>query len=327
MLLAGDIGGSKTTLAVVSAAAGPERPLAKATFLSAEHGSLSEVARAFLAQLDLTVERACFGVAGPVVGGRAKVTNLPWALDAADLRDELGLQSVHLVNDLEATAWAVPWLPAADTATLQAGEARAGGAIAVIAPGTGLGQAFLTWDGATYRAFPSEGGHTSYAPTTPLEADLLRFLLDRFGHVSYERVCSGIGLPNIYEFLKASGRGDEPSWLAQALATAPDPTPIIAGAALAGEDHVPLCQQALELFVASLGTAAANLALTVLATGGVYLGGGIPPRILPALRAGPFLPAFRHKGRFSDLLASVPVRVILNPETALLGAARYGLTR
>lgn len=326
MLLAGDIGGTKTALGVFSPDAGPRAPLAEASFPSPHYESLETLVREFLDQVNLPVDRASFGVAGPVVAGRARVTNLPWVIDEVRLREALHLSTVRLLNDLDAVAHAVPKLTTADLASLQAGEPASGGAIAVIAPGTGLGEAFLTWDGSRYRAHPSEGGHADFAPTGERELGLLRYLQTRFAHVSYERVCSGLGLPNIYAYLKTTGDAEEPAWLAARLAAAEDPTPVIVNAAL-GDPPCGLCVAALVMFVSILGAEAGNLALKVLATGGVYVGGGIPPRILPALTGGRFLDAFRNKGRFADLLARVPVHVILTPKIGLLGAAVHGLER
>ncbi len=341
MLLAGDIGGTKTNLAVFSPEAGPHAPLAEATFPSGRYPSLETLVREFLSQADLQVERASFGVAGPVVAGRATITNLDWVMDETQLQEALDLSSVRLLNDLDAIAHAVPFLDPADLHTLNAGQPATGGpfglaqgrpfglaqgrAIAVIAPGTGLGEAFLTWDGSRYRTHASEGGHADFAPTNLFEIGLLRYLQEGLGfeHVSYERVCSGRGLPNIYAYLRDSGTACEPAWLAEQLAAADDPTPVIVNAALARECE--LCIATLDAFVSILGAEAGNLALKVMATGGVYLGGGIPPRILPALEQGRFMEAFRRKGRFSDLLARVPVHVILNPKVALLGAACHGL--
>jgi glucokinase len=325
MLLAGDIGGTKTNLAVFSPKDGPRAPLAEVTFPSADYPSLEALVREFLAQVDLKVEQASFGVAGPVAAGRAKITNLPWVMEETQLREALNLSSVRLLNDLAAIAHAVPFLEPADLHTLNVGQPTPGGAIAVIAPGTGLGEAFLTWDGTRYRPHASEGGHADFAPTNSFEVELLRYLHARFQHVSYERVCSGRGLPNIYGYLKDSGYADEPVWLTQQLAAAGDPTPVIVNAALDSERPCELCVATLNAFVSILGAEAGNLALKVLASGGVYLGGGIPPRILPALEQKPFGEAFRHKGRMSDLLARVPVHVILNPKVALLGAACHGL--
>ena len=325
ILLAGDIGATKTNLAIMSSEAGPRTPLAEATFPSANYPSLEAVAREFLSQVEWQVERACFGVAGPVVSGRVSITNLPWLIDEGNLQDALRLSTVYLLNDLESIANGVPALEPADLYTLNVGQPAPGGAIAVIAPGTGLGEGFLTWDGARYRPHPSEGGHTDFAPTNPLQVELLRYLQGRFEHVSYERVCSGLGLPNIYAYLKDSGYATEPNWLAGRLAATDDPTPVIVSAALDRERSCDLCISTLDVFVSILGAEAANLALKVLATGGVYLGGGIPPRILPFLQKGLFLESFRRKGRLSDLPVHMPVHVILNPKVALLGAARYGL--
>jgi glucokinase len=324
MLLAGDIGATKTALGVFSPDAGPRAPLAEASFPSAHYTDLETLVREFLAQVNLPVDRASFGVAGPIAAGRATVTNLHWVIDEARLRETLHLSSVRLLNDLEAIAHVVPQLGKADLFTLHAGEPLPGGALAVIAPGTGLGEAFLTWDGSRYRAHPSEGGHANFAPTDEREVGLLRYLLQRFGHVSYERVCSGLGLPNIYAYLRDTGYAEEPAWLAAQLAAAEDPTPVIAGAAL-GDRPCDLCAGTLEMFASILGAEAGNLALKVLATGGVYLGGGIPRRILPVLTGGRFLEAFRNKGRLADLVAQVPVHVIVNPKVALLGAAAHGL--
>jgi len=322
LLLAGDIGATKTALAIFSLDSGPRAPLVEATFHSANYPSLEAVVRAFLAQTSLRIDRASFGVAGPIVSGRVVLTNLPWVLDETQLREALGLSSVRLLNDLESLAHAVPLLERADVHVLQTGEAVPGGAIAVIAPGTALGEAFLIWDGSRYRAYPSEGGHTDFAPSTELEVGLLRYLQRRYDHVSYERVCSGLGLPNIYSYLKESHRGEEPAWLTQRLKSTDDPTPVIIAAAL--EASCELCVVTLNTFVTILGAEAGNLALKVLATGGVYLGGGIPPRIAPALEHGGFLEAFQRQGRQAGLLNRMPVYVILNSKAALFGAARFG---
>ena len=327
MLLAGDIGGTKTHLAIISPEIGPRAPLAEATFPSGRYPSLEAVVREFLGQVNVGVARASFGVAGPVVGGRVAATNLPWVIDEAQLSHELKIPSVHLLNDLEAIACAVPQLreTPADLHTLNAGRPIPGGPIGVIAPGTGLGEAYLTHDGGRYRAHASEGGHVDFAPATREEIALLHYLFDHMDHVSYERICSGIGMPNIYDFLRDSGYALEPPWLAEELAAAADRTPVIVNAALNPEKRAKLCQATLELFVSILGSEAGNLALKLLATGGIYLGGGIPPRILSALSGPRFLDAFRNKGRMSALVANIPVHVILNPKVALLGAAYHGL--
>jgi glucokinase len=322
-ILAGDIGATKTNLGVYATEKGPREPVVEETFPSSRHSSLEVLVGEFLAQAQMDVERAVFGVAGPVVGGQATITNLPWVIDEAQLKKKLNLRSVLLLNDLRAIAQGVPLLKAQELYALNKGEPILGGTKAVIAPGTGLGEAFLTWDGLRYRAYASEGGHVDFAPTTPLENNLLRYLRDKWEHVSYERICSGMGLPNIYAYLRDSGYAEEPAWLAEQLAAADDPTAFIVNAAL--ENKAKLCNDSLNLFCSVLGAEAGNMALKVLATGGVYLGGGIPPRILPALKQKVFMQAFLNKGRLSDLLAKVPVHVILNPKIALIGAAFYGL--
>jgi glucokinase len=289
---------------------------------------LEAIVREFLADVNLPVDRACFGVAGPVVAGTAQVTNLPWKMNEVGLKQAFGWTAARLLNDLDSVAYAVPILEPGDLHTLNAATPVAHGNIAVIAPGTGLGEAFLTWEGTRYRAHASEGGHASFAPSNQLEIGLLNYLRERMGHghVSFERVCSGLGIPNIYDYLKESGYAEEPSWLADALATAADPTPVIMNSALGQGQPCELAIATLKTFVAILGAEAGNLALKVLSTGGVYLGGGIPPRIISALVDPAFLEAFRSKGRFRELLEKMPVHIILNPKAALLGAASYGLT-
>ena len=325
MLLAGDIGGTKTHLAVFSLDAGPYTPLAEGTFRSAQYVSPEAVVREFLSNIDLNIDRACFGVAGPVVHGRAVITNLPWEMEESRLADALGLERVTLLNDLESIANAVPLLEADDVYALNDKAPEPGGAIAVIAPGTGLGEAFLIWNGKRYEAHPSEGGHADFGPQTELQLGLLRYLQDMYGHVSYERACSGIGIPNIYAYLKARGHAEEPTWLADKLAAAPDATPVIVDSALGKAEPCALCAATLDTFISILGAESGNLALKTLATGGIYLGGGIPPRILSALTSGTFMQSFQDKGRFNEFMIRLPVHVILNSNAALLGAARYGL--
>jgi glucokinase len=327
MLLAGDIGGTKTNLAVYSLEKWAGVPLAQATFRSIDYPDLETMAGEFLTRVDLEIEAASFGVAGPVVNDQATITNLPWLITKPRLQDALKISNVHLLNDLVATAAALPRLKPSDLYTLNAGQAEPGGPIALIAPGTGLGEAYLTWDGTRYHPFPSEGGHVDFAPTKPLELELLQYLQDRMDHVSYEHVCSGTGLPNIYAFLKDMQYAEEPSWLADQLVQTEDPTPVIVKAAQDLDRRCDLCTLTINTFVAILGSEAGNLALKVLSTGGVYLGGGIPARILSFLENGQFMPAFQRKGRLSDILSQMPVHVILNPKAALLGAACYGLER
>jgi glucokinase len=319
MILAGDIGGTKTVLALFSPDEGGKRPVRETRFVSGDYDSFEAIVAAFLAGTDVVPEMASFGVAGPVIGRQAKITNLPWVISAVAVGETFGIPTVRLLNDLEAIATAVPHLARDDLCTLNAGRPDATGTKAVIAPGTGLGMSFLTWTGGRYHAHPTEGGHASFAPATPEQLELLDYLARRFGHVSYERVCSGSGIPNLYDYLRVSGGHAEPDWLRKALSEAVDPTPIIVDAAL--ERRVEICVATLDMFVRILGGVVGNMALKVLATGGLYLGGGIPPRILSRLRQPDFLAAITHKGRFSELLANIPVHVILDPQAALHGAA------
>lgn len=322
MLLAGDIGGTKTVLALFDVEEGASlitrHPVMERTFPSQQYQSLELIIEEFLSENDRHVSAGSFGVAGPVVGDRAQVTNLPWVIDAGSMREQFGFD-IHLLNDLEALATAVPYLEATDLITLNEGERVERGAIGVIAPGTGLGEAFLVWSGSRYESYPSEGGHCAFGPTTPLQLEMLNYWLPRMGHVSYERVCSGIGIPNIYTFLRETKRYTEPEWLREQMADATDLTPVIVRAAVTGEAE--LCVATLELFMEILGDQAGNLALTVLATGGLYLGGGIPGRILPQLQKGPFMKFFQDKGRFSQMMSRVPVHIIYNPKAALYGTA------
>jgi glucokinase len=321
MLLAGDIGGTKTHLALYSAEGG-STPVAQATFISADYPSLEVVAARFLADTGASVHKAVFGVAGPVVAGSAHITNLPWVISEATLQQELGVAEAKLLNDLEATAHGVPHLPATDLFPLNDAPPQSG-TKAVIAPGTGLGEAVLFFQHGRYHVLASEGGHTDFGPTSLLEVRLLRYLLGKFGHVSYERVCSGMGLPNIYAFLKKQRYAEELPDMKRRLKEADDQTPIIVQRAMAGDCELSIAT--LNTFVSILGAEAGNLALKVMAIGGVYLGGGIPPKILSKLKDGTFMAAFVNKGRFAEMLARIPIYVILNETTALFGAACYGL--
>jgi glucokinase len=324
MLLAGDLGGTKTILALFANDGDARNPIHQRRYASKDYPSLTRMLDAFLSEQNADIDAASFAVAGPVIAGKADVTNLSWVISEEGLRARLGDIPVQLINDLQATAYAIPALTPDDLHALHPGVAEPEGAIAVIAPGTGLGEAYLVWDGTQYRAYASEGGHTDFAPRNELEMALLRYLLQRMDHVSYERVCSGVGVPNLYAYLKESGYAPEPPWLARQLQHADDPTPVIMTAALQTSPPCALCSATLDLFVSILGAEAGNLALKVLSTGGVYLAGGIPPRILEALRHGQFMQSFIRKGRFADRLIRMPVNVVLNPNTAIIGAARYG---
>jgi len=325
-ILAGDIGGTKTVLAVFPPGVQPRKPLSEMTFPSARYKSLGDIVTEFLNAVNMPVDRACFGVAGPVIAGRAKITNLPWVVDGPALQSAFQWSSVALLNDLESVAYAIPVLGSEDIHTLSAGVPVREGTIAVLAPGTGLGEGFMTWECGAYRAHPSEGSHASFAPVGSLQIGLLKYLNTKgFDHVSFERVCSGaLGIPNIYNYLKTTGL-EEPAWLAKQLASSSDPTPVIVSVAHDQARTCELAKAVLDMFVAILGAEAGNLGLKVLSTGGIYLGGGIPPRILTDLQKPVFLDALRKKGRFCKVLTDMPVHVILNSKAALMGAAVYGL--
>jgi glucokinase len=328
-LLAADIGGTKTDLGVYALDSGARAPIATGRMPSTAYDGIEPLVRAFLDERRLAVDYACFDVAGPVVNGRAPLTNLPWVLEEAALARALGVKAVWLLNDLVATATSVPRLFPEDLVTLNAGHPVEGGTIAVIAPGTGLGEAFLTWDGTRYRAHASEGGHANFGPTTPAEVELYLYMRQRFGHVSYERVCSGIGMPNLYRFHRDTGHATESPAIAARLAQAPEheQAHAIIDGALDPRTPDPLCAAALDSFVSILGTETANLMLKTLSTGGVYIAGGIPARILPVLRSGALLARVLDKGRMSEVLARMPIHVVTAPQVALLGAATHGLER
>jgi glucokinase len=317
-LLAGDVGGTKTNLALFEVSGARLILRAVERFASREFSTIERLVAAFLDAHPARLAGACFGVAGPVVSGRCEATNLPWTIDARPLGRLTGGVGVTLINDLAATALGIQTLPASAFATIHPGTVQKGGAIAVIAAGTGLGQAGLVWDGLRYRAVPTEGGHSDFAPRNDLEVELLRTLSKRFGHVSYERLLSGPGKLAIYEFLRDTGRGEEPEWLRRRMGET-DPSAVVSEAGLSGQASI--CVHALEVFVSIYGAAAGNLALQWLATGGVYVGGGIAPTILPKLQDETFTRAFLDKGRLSVLLSNIPVRVILDDKAALYGAA------
>jgi len=328
MILAGDVGGTKSNLALFTFKGGQLSPVVEHTLPSQDYTGLEDVVREFLRQANnqkppTTIDEisgACFGVAGPVVDDRCETPNLPWIISGQGLRRVLGLEAVKLVNDLEATGYGIGSLASDKFVTLNEGSPRGKGNAALIAAGTGLGEAMLYWNGEDFIPIASEGGHADFAPRNALEIELLRYLLDRFDRVSYERVLSGPGLLSIYNFLKDSGYGEESGWLTERLEQG-DPSAEISKAALANENA--MCVQAQDMFVSIYGAEAGNLALKVKAIGGLFVGGGIAPKIIDKLRDGTFMRAFTHKGRLSPVLESIPVRVILDPKTALYGAARF----
>lgn len=323
-VLAGDIGGTHARLALVELADG--RPSLLQTRIVDSHSvsGLAELVddfRKLAAPLD-GVERACFAVAGAPIDGLWQAPNLPWAIQSSTVAAEIGIPGTTIINDFAAVGHALPLLAGSDLATLQPGVRAPHAPMALIGAGTGLGMSFVLWDGARYRVQPSEGGHADFAPRTPVECELLAFLRARHDRVSIERILSGRGLAALYDFAVQRGAHPErPATRASMLAE--DPAAVVTRHALAGDD--PLCMEALDLFLGVFGAAAGNLALTVLASGGVYLGGGIAPLLVQPLRDGPFLAAFSTKGRLSQLLARTPVHVILRPDAGLLGAASVAL--
>lgn len=324
VILAGDVGGTSTRIALFEVHDGRLTVARLEKYRSGEHRGLGDLVRVFMTGERCPVQHASFGVPGPVIGGRADPPNLPWVVDAGDLALQLGVPHTWLINDLEANTYGIPALPARDFFVLNAGEAGAVGNLAVISAGTGLGQAGAYWDGSNHHPFAGEGGHADFAPQDPLQVDLLLHLRGMVGRVSWERVVSGPGLHSIYQFLRDTGRGVEPAWLREAIDQG-DPPAVVSAAGLAGTSE--LCVKALDLFVALYGAAAGNLALTFKATGGVYVGGGIAPRIVDRIKDGVFMDAFLDKGRLRGMLERIPVRVILNDEAALIGAARYAAIR
>lgn len=326
MLIAGDIGGTKTDLAIYSTVSGPHAPLAEHQVHSADYPSLQVMVSEFLNKVKMSVKVASFDVAGPVINRRAKVTNLPWVMDEDSLASDLRLSEVHLMNDLEAVARAVPFLRTQDLIAINEGDVIRNGPIAIIAPGTGLGESFLTWNGSQYITHSSEGGHSDFAPTDERQIRLLRFLLPRWGHVAVERVCSGIGIPNIYEFLRDQEGIPERRETEELISSSKDRTKAIVGAALDLQNPSELCRTTIEMVVSILASEAGNLALKVLATGGLYLAGGVALHLLTVLREPRFMQAFTRKGRFEGLMERIPVHVITT-RAALLGAATYGIEK
>lgn len=320
MILAGDIGGTKTALALFDAERATA-PLFERRYFNHEQSSLVDLLWRFLNEADCPVRAACLAVAGPVREGRCEMPNLPWVVDVAEVREALGLIRVALINDLEATAHGMLTLPPERLAIINSGHPDPTGNLALIAAGTGLGEAILFRDGGGYRVSASEGGHTDFAPHDAAGIDLFRYLQARFGHVSWERVVSGPGLANLYDFLSLSRYLEEAAAVTERIAAGEDRSAAIAEAALEGES--PRANLALDWFVRAYGAEAGNLALKTMATGGVYIGGGIAPKLASRLQAGDFVQAFRAKGRFAGLMSEIPVRLILEPRTALLGAAAY----
>jgi glucokinase len=324
MILAGDVGGTKVDLGLYDFTNGKLKPTRDKVYKAKDYPGLEVIVKEFLGADKVTA--ACFGVPGPVRDGRLRLTNLPWTLDSRELSAGLDIQHVFLINDLEANGYGVAELAPEQIYTLSEGDPSQIGNRALIAAGTGLGEGMLIWNGRTHVPYPSEGGHTDYAPRNEDEIDLLRFLKEKYnGRVSFERVVAGMGLTSIYEFLREVRGMEEPAWLAAKIVEVGDPNAVITEMALSAKSEI--CEKALDMFVSAYGAESGNLALKVLSVGGLYVGGGIAPRIIEKLKDGTFMKAFTDKGRLSQLLINMPVRIILEPRAAQLGAAAYAEAR
>lgn len=322
MLLAGDVGGTKTILAQYEKSTDGLERVRERIFPSADYASLDEIVAEFLSDQSVPLEAACFGVAGPVLDGRSRITNLPWVIDERSLAVTAGLGRVKLLNDLQAMALGLLRLGPEEWLDLNPDAEPAAGNRAVLAAGTGLGEAILYWDGMNYHPLATEGGHTDFAPSDALEDGLLVHLREKLGgHVSYERILSGPGIANVYDYLRTIGHAPESQEFAALLAKTDDPAREISRHAL--ENNDPLARETLRLFARIYGAEAGNLVLKCLARGGVLIGGGIAPKILPALTDGSFMEGFCAKGRFVGFMRTIPVKIALNPSTGLLGAADY----
>ncbi|MCU7848847.1 MAG: glucokinase [Candidatus Thiodiazotropha sp. (ex Lucinoma kastoroae)] len=321
-ILAGDIGGTNTRLALYHATpASPLNPILEQTYSSQAYDSIEAILQQFLKQPSAQqIDRACFGLAGPVIDQICETTNLPWRVSARKINRQFGFEASWLLNDLDANAWGIEILDSSDIYTLNPGAANAAGNRSIISAGTGLGEAGLYWDGRAYHPFPSEGGHSEFSPTNSLEFSLYQALSERYGHVSWERLVSGPGLETLYNYLIRYHDAEIPTWLQQKMNDM-GAAPAISTAGLDSAD--PVCRESLELFTHLYAREAGNHALKIMATGGVYLGGGIAPQILPILKQGLFMEAFVAKGRMRHIMEAMPVRVILNDKAALNGAAQY----
>jgi glucokinase len=327
MILAGDVGGTKVDLALYEFASGKLKLLYEQKYPAPKYVGLEAVVREFIdtCALDRTIAAASFGVPGPVRAGKLRLTNLPWNLDSHELSRNLKIEHVFLINDLEANGYGIPELTPEQIYTLSEGDPAAAGNCALVSAGTGLGEAILAWNGKTHTPMASEGGHCDFAARNEIEIALLRYLQRELnGRVSWERVVSGIGLKNIYAFLRDAEKMEEPAWLSDRMIEE-DPNAVIGECGENGTSD--LCRKTLEIFVSAYGAEAGNLALKALSNGGIYLGGGIAPKILKTLKNGMFMQAFVDKGRLGNLLQQMPVHVLLESQTALIGAAAYAEAR
>ncbi len=323
MILAGEIGATGTRLAAFEKEGSRLQLVVEKTYMSQEHSSLSEIIAAFIQAEGIAAHSACFGVAGPVRRGRSKISNLPWVIDSRDLARQLKLDSVGMINDLEAYAYGIDGLDSKDFVTLNEGSEDAEGNRAVISARTGLGVAGMYWDGYRHHPFACEGGHSDFAPRNALEMELLAYLQKKYGRISYERLLSGPGIKNIYDFLRDAHKADEPRWLKDQIAAAPDPPAVISQ--LAQEGKAAICDQTLSIFVSIYGAETGNCALNFLSTGGIFIGGSVAAKNVSKMKDPIFMESFLDKGRMVDLLKEIPVTIVLNDDSGIIGAARYTL--
>jgi len=325
MILAGEIGATRTRLAAYETEGSRLQGVVEKTFLSQNYASLAEILPQFTRTEGIPVHSACFGVAGPVRGGRSKISNLPWTIDAKELAAQLKLPTVGLLNDLEAYAYGIDALDSKDFITLSTGSEDAEGNRAVISAKTGLGMAGLYWDGFRHHPFACEGGHADFAPRDQIQTELLAYLQKEYGRVSCERILSGPGIRHIYDFLRDAKKMEVPAWLREQLSSAPDPSPLISQ--LAMEKKSPICEQTMSIFVSVFGAEAGNSALRYLTTGGIFIGGVIAAKIAAKMQDGTFMQAFLDKGRMESILKDMLVQIIVNDDCGLIGAARYTLVQ
>jgi len=323
MILAGEIGATRTRLAAFDADGNKLQLVVEKTYLSQEHGGLPEMITTFIKTEGIPVQSACFGVAGPVTAGRSKISNLPWTIDSRELASQLKLNSVGLINDLEAYAYGIDALESKDFITLSEGAEDAEGNRAVISARTGLGVAGMYWDGFRHHPFACEGGHADFSPRNKLEIELLDYLQGKHRRVSCERVLSGPGIKNIYDFLRDTKKVEEPKELREQMSEAPDPPALISK--LAAEGKTPICDQTMSLFVSIYGAETGNCALYFMSTGGIFIGGSIAAKNVNKMKDPAFMKSFLNKGRMTSLLQQMPVKIVLNDDSGIIGAARYTL--
>ena len=323
MILAGEIGATRTRLAAFEKDGSRLKLVVEKNYSSHEHAGLSEIIADFIKSEGIAVHQACFGVAGPVRRGRSKISNLTWTIDSRDLAKQLKVDTVGMINDLEAFAYGIDGLDSKDFVTLNEGSEDAEGNRAVISARTGLGVAGLYWDGYRHHPFGCEGGHSDFAPRNELEMTLLMYLQKKYGRISCERLLSGPGIKNIYDFLRDTKKVEEPAWLKDQMAAAPDPPALISQ--LAAEGKAPICERTMSIFVSIYGAETGNVALNFMSTGGIYIGGSVAAKNVARMKEPVFMQSFLDKGRLTPLMKEIPVSIVLNDDSGLIGAARYTL--